>query len=658
MIQHRASATSPWQVQEEFATGPSQPRTLRAPVAATGDEVRLVGPCPLESLRTAGSATAQGGRPQDLYLQVGIDEGAGGCGPETLDLSVEALPDGLTATLDANSLTTNSAATPGQNQYTVLHVSVPATVAQTASASYDVWIDMTNRRSGRVTRAKQTVYLTAATTPVGRATPLLRLERPGLGWTFTDDSARTGAFQVPVAADVRPGSGIARVRFIFTPTSSNGCGTYEAVATGPSFATQVAARYLEPGSYTVYAIGEDQDGRQVARISVSGITSTLYANAPAGPLHLEAEDGRLSGGAAISTETSGYTGAGYVNGLRSNADEVTLPFTLTRPGAYTVSVRYRTPWGAKYGNLTVNDGAPIPISLPASATFATTDARTLCLRPGANTVGFGGNWSWYAIDSFDLTPVSIPSNGNIHLEAETGVLSGGAGVQVAAVGYEGSGYVAGLKSAADYVTLPFVAFPRTYDVFVRYRAPGGQTSGSFALDSDAPIDVRLDAADTFATASVGRMYVPTGANTVRVGGGTSAEIDSIELRPVIDDLILEAENGTLSGNATVSRATAGYTGAGYVDGLHSAADFTTQLFWVPTAGTYEAFVRYRTPWGLKYGSFTVDSLAPVDVRLEASDAFTNAGAGTVSLSVGIHTVKFGGNWSWYQIDRIEFKRVG
>src|SRR5262249_9375466 len=148
---------------------------------------RLTGPCPAYPVvDLVGSSTAQGGRAQDLYLQVHVDEGPGGCGPDTYNLSVQPLPDGVTTSLDTTSVSSASA----DNQtkpvpYAILHVSVPATVAQTANAVYQLIVNATNTRTGQVTSQYRNLIIFSATATLPLQAPPLRLVRP-VGWVLTN----------------------------------------------------------------------------------------------------------------------------------------------------------------------------------------------------------------------------------------------------------------------------------------------------------------------------------------------------------------------------------------------------------------------------------------------------------------------------------------
>jgi mannan endo-1,4-beta-mannosidase len=63
-------------------------------------------------------------------------------------------------------------------------------------------------------------------------------------------------------------------------------------------------------------------------------------------------------------------------------------------------------------------------------------------------------------------------------------------------------------------------------------------------------------------------------------------------------IVLEAENGTLTGNAYVSTAVSGYSGNGYVTGLQSTND-TINWSFTGTPGLYDLNIRFRSPFGQK-----------------------------------------------------------
>ncbi|MFE4689924.1 hypothetical protein ACFRH6_07695, partial [Streptomyces sp. NPDC056749] len=79
-------------------------------------------------------------------------------------------------------------------------------------------------------------------------------------------------------------------------------------------------------------------------VLLSLLGTVLYGTAAqAATVTLEAESGRLSGGAAVSTDHSGYTGTGFVGGFTdANKGSASVSFEVNsaEAGAGSVSLRY------------------------------------------------------------------------------------------------------------------------------------------------------------------------------------------------------------------------------------------------------------------------------------------------------------------------------
>ena len=132
-----------------------------------------------------------------------------------------------------------------------------------------------------------------------------------------------------------------------------------------------------------------------------GVTRAIAA-----PIVLEAENGTLTGSAYVSTAVSGYSGTGYVTGLQSANDTVNWSFS-GNPGLYDLVIRFRSPFGEKGFNGTIN-GHGFSGMFPQNSAFASFDAGLVEVLTGANTLQIGGGWNWYEIDRVDLNPVPTP----------------------------------------------------------------------------------------------------------------------------------------------------------------------------------------------------------------------------------------------------------
>lgn len=118
----------------------------------------------------------------------------------------------------------------------------------------------------------------------------------------------------------------------------------------------------------------------------------LIVSSPA--LILQAESGTVEGGAAIVSEWPGYAGTGYVGyyGLTGHVNQVIA--TVPGPSDYTFTIRYANCGGSNtVVNIRVNGTVRGTITLPVTGTdwtsaarFATSDAVTLPLSAGSNTI--------------------------------------------------------------------------------------------------------------------------------------------------------------------------------------------------------------------------------------------------------------------------------
>ena len=72
----------------------------------------------------------------------------------------------------------------------------------------------------------------------------------------------------------------------------------------------------------------------------------LEARAMLAALTLEAESGTLSG-VTRAASVSGYSGTGYVTGFDTDTDRVAWAGFTAEPGSYRMTIRYRSPFGEK-----------------------------------------------------------------------------------------------------------------------------------------------------------------------------------------------------------------------------------------------------------------------------------------------------------------------
>ena len=115
-------------------------------------------------------------------------------------------------------------------------------------------------------------------------------------------------------------------------------------------------------------------------------------------------------------------------------------------------------------------------------------------------------------------------------------------------------------------------------------------------------------------------------------------------------IVLEAENGTLTGVAHVTTAVSGYSGTGYVTGLQSAND-TINWSFTGTPGLYDLVIRFRSPFGPKGFAGSINGHG-FSGMFPSNSAFASFDNGLVQVTAGVNTLQIGGGWNYYEIDAV------
>ncbi|EHR61068.1 family 16 glycoside hydrolase [Saccharomonospora cyanea] len=108
----------------------------------------------------------------------------------------------------------------------------------------------------------------------------------------------------------------------------------------------------------------------------------------------EAEEAKLSGGAAIDTDHTGYSGGGFVDGYGTEGASTTFHVTVEKGGTYDVGLRYSNgpnPFqGTKTLGVSVNGREVTRTHLPSTGDWESwsTGTESLKLRAGANTITY------------------------------------------------------------------------------------------------------------------------------------------------------------------------------------------------------------------------------------------------------------------------------
>jgi hypothetical protein len=99
-------------------------------------------------------------------------------------------------------------------------------------------------------------------------------------------------------------------------------------------------------------------------------------------IECEAELGQLRGGAGRNTNHAGYTGTGFVDGMRTGAG-IALPVVAAAAGRHDVTIRYANaeggpPWGSMTRTLTLTAaGTDVPVALPLTGSWSSWSTVTV-----------------------------------------------------------------------------------------------------------------------------------------------------------------------------------------------------------------------------------------------------------------------------------------
>jgi hypothetical protein len=118
---------------------------------------------------------------------------------------------------------------------------------------------------------------------------------------------------------------------------------------------------------------------------------------------LEAENAALSGGAAVATDHTGYSGTGFVAGYWTQGATTTFNVSVLSAGSYNVDMRYSAGNGARTVSIYVNGVDVKQTSLSATTNWDTWGDKieTLTLNAGSNTIAYkydSSDSGWTNID--------------------------------------------------------------------------------------------------------------------------------------------------------------------------------------------------------------------------------------------------------------------
>lgn len=385
------------------------------------------------------------------------------------------------------------------------------------------------------------------------------------------------------------------------------------------------------------------------------ILSLLVVAGTAHAFQVEAETGTLFK-AVVGTSRAGYSGTGYVTGIQENDATVTLTFNVDTAGNYALKFRYAAEFGDKFMRLVVNGANRGEVSLPMSLTWATSQATTVPLVAGMNTVQIQRDWGYYEIDALQVD--FVPPAANAY-EAETGTLQN-VTLSISRPGYSGTGYVTDFTTPTSSVTIPInLPSTGTHQITLRYASPFGDKMTRVFVDDVDRGEWSLPTSTIFASAQGPTLSLTAGPHSVRIESDWGYyDIDrvNIDYVPPTVGTRFEAETGTLA-NTSVGTSHLGYSGTGYVTGFTSADASVAIPVNLAAPGTYQVHLLASAPFGDKRTRIFINGADQGEIALTATTEWQDFVGPIVFLPAGPSTVTFVNDWGYYEVDRIDLVHV-
>ncbi|WP_432841281.1 CBM35 domain-containing protein [Dactylosporangium sp. CA-092794] len=390
-------------------------------------------------------------------------------------------------------------------------------------------------------------------------------------------------------------------------------------------------------------------------VAAAGVLGAM-PSATAATTVYQAESAALSGGAAVATDHSGYTGTGFVAGYTDgNKGNAATTFTVPGTGSRQLTLRYANGTTATMTlSLYVNGSKLSQVSLAPTANWDSWATRTdtVSLPNASNSVAYrfdssdSGNVN---LDSLTVADVPAPPPGTY--EAESAALSGGAAVATDHSGYSGTGFVAGYTdgnkgNAATTFTVPGTG---SRQLALRYANGTGATMTlSLYVNGSKLSQVSLAPTanwDSWATRT-DSVSLPNASNSVayRFDSTDSGNVnlDSLAVTEVTPPPAggAELETAFLSGGAAAAASIAGYSGTGYATGFTTAGARVIRTVNVTAAGSASVALRYsNTSGGTKTLSAYVNGIRSGQVSMAAGSGWQSV-TQTLPLRAGLNLIGY------------------
>lgn len=273
-VESRPTALADWSTMAALSVPVHGPQTFVAPAPTSSLEARLTGPCKVSygayiDAPMPQENVAQGGRAQNLYAQVRINvDDKAGCAQD-MNLKAVTLSNGSMVSFEPASVRL----TGSEGVYVTAKVSVPAAVAMASGLSFIAPLQMQSRRLGTIEASSQMdVRMKAAGAALSEEAPLLRIARPQADWYVADfpEPQMALSYSIPVELDIKPGSGIVKVKIAFEPVELTdpqavvATELIEATTEDAQFQTELIPKFVAQGYYKLTVTGMNADGVPVA----------------------------------------------------------------------------------------------------------------------------------------------------------------------------------------------------------------------------------------------------------------------------------------------------------------------------------------------------------------------------------------------------------
>ena len=119
-------------------------------------------------------------------------------------------------------------------------------------------------------------------------------------------------------------------------------------------------------------------------------------------IRLEAEEGTLTGNMVSEHSKNGYTGEGYVTGMKEDGDTCTFKVPIDKSGFYDLHFISASQGGYKENSILL-DGENIGVITAEKETFTDSVLSRIYLEAGEHQVTVAKSWGWIDLDSLVVT---------------------------------------------------------------------------------------------------------------------------------------------------------------------------------------------------------------------------------------------------------------